>query len=218
MGWFFDKLLNLLYESSCLTCHATSTEFICNTCKDSFIIRSKNNYIKQFPKLKVYSWGVYEGKLREGIISLKNGKKKLSIYFGDILISFWQKLPEFNQCNYIVIPVPSHKSRIKERGYCQTSLIAKRFADKLNLLYSDKLVKRIKHTKHMNNLNNIFERQENVKEAFKASQIQSSRLLIIDDILTSGSTMCEVAKTIHETNPNIKITGLTIASGDTYNL
>lgn len=219
MESLLTKVISLIYENSCSICKGASKNFIvCKDCEKSFTQRKKNNY-KTFEEITVYTWGVYEDRLRQGIIELKAGKRILSKYFSKKLYAFWKTLPqEATDTNYLVIPVPSHKKRIRERGYCQSTLIAKDFAESVNQRFADNFVKRTKETKHMNNLKNINERLENIKDAFyiKDLELKEKNILIIDDILTSGSTMCELAKTIHKKYPEINLTGLTIASGDKY--
>ncbi len=217
----FTQFIDLIFENSCVVCNKLSGQYlICKDCESNFIIRSKKNNIHFFNEINVYSWGVYDGNLREGIIALKAGKKKLTNYFANKLIAFWKMLPQnITNKNYLVIPAPSHKQRIKERGFCQTSLISKDFAEhfKLNLLIN--FVIRNKETKFMNSLANLEERRENIKGAFEIiNPINAKDILVIDDILTSGSTLCEIAKTIHEKFPEINIVGLTVAAGDKYQL
>ena len=220
MQRIFPRFLDLLFENSCLICNKSSGQNpICKLCDNDFIIRNERNNIHLFNEITVYSWGFYDGKLRDGIIALKAGKRKLANYFGNKLIDFWKSLPEkIRSKNYLVIPVPSHKKRIKERGFCQTSLISKYFAEhfKLNLLTN--FVIRNKQTKFMNSLNNINERRENIKNAFEIiNPINVKDILVIDDILTSGSTLSEITKTIHKVYPNTNVLGLTVAAGDRFN-
>ena len=214
------QIVNLLYENSCLICNTSSKDLlICPTCEEGFIKREEN-YTKFLQGITVFSWGMYEGKLRQGILELKGGKKKLANYFSKKLLNFWnKKLQQIKHTKYLVISVPSHKKRIKERGYCQSSLIANYFAKSLGLPYSSGFVIRIKETLHMNNLPDINARAENIKDAFQVMSKAPTKknILIIDDILTSGSTMCELAKTIHSKHPDLNLIGLTVASGDTYN-
>ena len=217
----FYKIINLIYENSCLICSkGTECLRVCQTCESSFVIR-KINSIKTFDEITILSWGFYDGQLREGILKLKSGKRKLANYFGKKLRDFWREPPNksrFKDC--LVIPVPSHNKRVQERGYCQTTLLVKDFALNLNMNYSSKLVKRIKETAYMNSLNTISDRALNIKDAFEINdnKVEEKNILIIDDILTSGSTMCELAKTIHKKYPEINLMGLTIASGDKHNL
>lgn len=214
------QMVNLLYENSCLICNTSSKEsLVCSTCENDFTERQEN-YAKSLQGITVFSWGMYDDKLRQGILQLKNGKKKLASYFSNILLNFWiKKLNQINHIKYLVIPVPSHKKRIRERGYCQSSLIASDFANYMGLDFSNKFVVRTKETLFMNSLSDISERIENVKNAFQATNeiSKEKNILIIDDILTSGSTMCELARTIHKKYPEVNLVGLTVASGDTYN-
>lgn len=216
----FTRFISLIFENSCVICNESSGQnCICKYCESSFTIRNEKNNFKSFEEITVYSWGLYDGRLRDGIIALKAGKKKLANYFSEKLTDFWKTLPEkIRNRNYLVMSVPSHKQRIKERGYCQTTLITKYFTEALSLNFSNNSMIKNKQTKYMNSLNDINERKENIKNAFEIiNPIYAKDILIIDDILTSGTTLCEVAKTIHRTNPNINILGLTVAAGDRYN-
>ena len=216
----FIKIIDLIFENSCVICNESSKENpICKDCESSFTIRNENNNIKSFNEITIYSWGLYDGRLRDGIIALKAGKKKLANYFASKLINFWETIPNgIKNKNYLVMPIPSHKQRIKERGYCQTTLIARNFAQTTGLNFADNLIIKDKQTKYMNSLNDINERRENIKNAFEIiNPIKAKDILVIDEILTSGSTLCEFGKTIHTVNPNTNILGLTIAAGDKYN-
>jgi ComF family protein len=191
---------------------------VCKNCENSFIER-KHNYIKRFGELTVYSWGLYAGSLRQGILNLKSGRKELVQYFGKKIIEFWDSVPEkINADKIIVTPVPSHYLRVKERGYCQSVLLAKYVSKWLRSEYTDKLITRVKLTKKMNSLNCLEERITNINDAFKANNYTHSKknILIVDDILTSGSTLREIAKTIKNKYEGLNLIGLTIASGDIY--
>lgn len=212
----FKKLINLLYENSCVLCKNNCKDLIfCSECENK-LEKRKELYKKTFDEISVYSWGFYDGNLRDSIISLKNGKKKSAKFFGLKLSSFWKTL-NLDSNDYLVIPVPSHKKRNKERGYCQTELIAKEFSSNLNFRFSNNHLIREKETLFMNKLN-LNERIENIKSAFKLvnSFDEEKNIILVDDILTTGSTLCEIAKIIHSKKSNINIIGLTIAAGDIW--
>ena len=194
---------------------------MCQECLISFKIRNKENQVKYFDEIVVCSWGIYEGKLRDAIIALKNGEKKLCKYFSRILVNFWlNELGNYSASydDYIVVSVPSHKKRIKERGYCQTTLIAQQFAAECKVPFLKEFVVRKKYTAFMNKQLNIQERRLNIYGAFEALKMpEVKNILVIDDILTSGSTLCELARAIYKKNKNVNLIGLTIASGDRFN-
>ena len=96
----------------------------------------------------------------------------------------------------LIIPVPIHESRRKQRGYNQSELIANDLKDKINLpLLCDVLVKN-KETKAQVSLN-YKERQENLKEAFKVvdkKMIKNKIVLLVDDVFTTGATAAVCTK------------------------
>lgn len=210
------KLINLLYENSCTLCKSNCKDLVfCKNC-ESKLEERKELYKKTFNEINIYSWGFYDGNLRDSIISLKNGKKKLAKFFGLKLSIFWETL-NLESKDYLVLPIPSHKKRNKERGYCQTELIGKEFSENLKFRFSKNCLIREKETLFMNKLN-LNERAENINGAFKiVNSLDSEKnIILLDDILTTGSTMCEIARTIHKDHPNINLIGLTVAAGDTW--
>jgi len=215
MKSIFKKLVNLLFENTCPVCRNGCADLIiCNSCERNLEVR-KDLYIKELEGIKIYSWGLYDGNLRQAIISLKNGKKELSSLFANKLIDFWKSVNKSNLNNFLVIQVPSHRKRIKERGYCQTTLISEHFAKNLSYFFSSSHIARKKETNFMNKLN-LEGRIENIKNAFEVVKPLENNLkiIIIDDIFTSGSTMQEIERTIHKEYPNVELIGLTVAAGD----
>ena len=114
----------------------------------------------------------------------------------------------------IIIPVPIHNKRRKERGYNQSALIAKEFCKNINELeYEDILIKK-KNTVAQSTLNKE-ERLKNAIDMYKIKEnkqdiIYNKNVLIFDDIYTTGATANECAKAIRGANPS-KVGILTIA-------
>lgn len=214
------RFINLIYESTCSICNNPSEkEIVCKQCENSFIER-KENHTKSFKEITVYSWGLYSNSLRDGLIKLKNGKKELAKYFSKKLTEFWNKLPnEIKGKKYLVISIPSHKKRVKERGFCPSFLIATEFSTANKHKFSKDYAIRTKETFHMNCLSGLNDRVININNAFNISNdyAHEKDILIIDDILTSGSTICELSRTILKKYPNTNLMGLTVASGDVFN-
>lgn len=98
-----------------------------------------------------------------------------------------------------LIPVPLHKSRQRTRGYNQAQLIAEELGKRMNMRVVDDLLYRVKKTKAQKNLN-AFERENNLKKAFKIVQndVKLNSVILIDDIYTTGSTLDEAAHCLQE--------------------
>ncbi len=99
---------------------------------------------------------------------------------------------------YVVIPVPLSPWRLFFRGYNQSYLLARHFAEKAGLEMADGALVRVKHTRPQFGLGRE-ERGVNVKGAFairKRGIVDGGRILLFDDIFTTGATARECAKTL----------------------
>lgn len=95
----------------------------------------------------------------------------------------------------LIIPVPLHKTRLKERGFNQALEIAKPVAKKLNVPLGRYHCKRIKNTAAQTSLT-ADERRVNVKKAFAVTHKMPAHIAVIDDVITTGSTITECCKAL----------------------
>ncbi len=98
----------------------------------------------------------------------------------------------------LIIPVPLHPKRLKERGFNQSGLLAGEFARKLRVPVSFDAVIRKNRTEPQTRLNRR-ERLKNVKGAFEltgAQRVRGRRILLIDDVFTTGTTLSECARVL----------------------
>lgn len=121
---------------------------------------------------------------------------------------------EFMQGNYnlidIVTCVPLSKEKLKTRGYNQTEEILKEFVKHYNINYNPAILKRVKNTVTQTALTKT-SRRENLQNAFEVinvEEINNKNVLVIDDVITTGSTLDAVAKVLKECGAN-KVYGLT---------
>lgn len=101
--------------------------------------------------------------------------------------------------------VPLHKLRLRERGYNQCKLLAKKLSRTLGIPYKTTLIK-IKHTEPQHTLKKPEEREKNIKGAFKVIDkklVKGKRILLLDDIITTGNTLGECAKTLDKYHPQV---------------
>jgi competence protein ComFC len=114
----------------------------------------------------------------------------------------------------VIIPVPLHRTRLAERGYNQADVIAKAIGVQSNTKVV-RAVKRVRPTPSQTNLS-LPKRIENVRGAFaltrNASGIEDKNVLIVDDVMTTGSTLASVSETLIESKPkSISTLALAIA-------
>ena len=102
-----------------------------------------------------------------------------------------------------IIPVPISKKRRKERGYNQSELIAKEMAKNLGIEYNTDCLIKVKNIVEQSKLNKE-ERQKNIQgvyELHKQNRLQNKKILLIDDIYTTGSTVNECCKILKQASP-----------------
>ena len=119
----------------------------------------------------------------------------LSRIFGTLLST---KLTNKMQHIDIIIPMPMHPTRLKERGFNQALEIARLVAKNLHIPMNYKACQRIKLTPPQASLP-LKSRIKNIRGAFKCTEnIQGKHIAIIDDVMTSGASLNELAKTLKQ--------------------
>lgn len=154
-----------------------------------------NNQIFYWDKL-LYAFE-YKGIVRKYILKYKFGSKPyISNFFAyEILKS--KKVYEILKFCDIIIPVPLDKKKQRERGYNQSKLIAKILSQKTNIKFQDILLK-VKQIKTQSLLKNS-ERKKNVENAFGIKNpelVKNKKVIIFDDIYTTGATANEISKVL----------------------
>jgi ComF family protein len=144
------------------------------------------------------SCGKYEGVLKDIILLFKfNGKKVL----GEKLAYFAYRVLKANKKllnSEIIIPVPLHPKREKERGFNQSEILGYELARLTNKKFIKNVLIKIKNTPPQSILD-FKERRKNVKGVFLVknnSFIYKKNILLIDDVYTSGFTIIECSKVL----------------------
>lgn len=96
-----------------------------------------------------------------------------------------------------LIPIPMHRSRLKQRGFNQAAVLARALSQSSNIPYKINACKKIRNTIPQAELK-AKERAHNLKDAFQANRIKYSNVTLVDDLLTTGHTANELAKTLKE--------------------
>ena len=142
---------------------------------------------------------VYKGCVKESIYRLKySNRREYGYSFAQELARQYGKWIKRKQIEAI-LPIPLHKKRRRQRGYNQAEIIAKELGRLLDIpVYTD-LLQRTIHTKPQKELNDK-ERKDNLRKAFRVTKkdILLKRILLVDDIYTTGSTIDGAAGTLRE--------------------
>ena len=135
---------------------------------------------------------IHQSSIRYLIATLKfNQQYKNARLLGLLLASHLKKTAEMPE---IIIPIPLHKQRYKQRGFNQSIEIAKTLSKQLNIPLNTTSCIRQRNTPHQVNLH-AKERKKNIKNAFKIIKpITAQHVVIFDDVMTTGSTVDELAK------------------------
>lgn len=94
-----------------------------------------------------------------------------------------------------IVPVPLHPARLAERGFNQAAELARPLARRLNLTITHDLCHRVRDTAHQAQLA-AAERRRNLRDAFDVRGRVPTHLAILDDIITTGSTVTELARAL----------------------
>lgn len=154
------------------------------------------------------SWAVFEGPLR---LALHRLKYHQDLGLGDALaVQMLDSLRSLNWDFDMIIPVPLGQKRRRERGYNQVAMVAKPLALALGVQFSPHALVRHRETRSQVGLT-YEERRHNVRGAFQArSGVSGKKILILDDVATTGSTLSASAEALHASGAKI-VLAMTVA-------
>lgn len=140
------------------------------------------------------------------------GRQEYAEYYGYTVAEYLQGEKEMRQAQAL-IPVPLHPARKRKRGYNQAFLIAKALGKEWGIPVRDDLIVKTRNIKPLKLLNPS-ERQNYLKKAFKIVQndVKLKKIIIIDDIYTTGSTIDAVSREFLEAGVK-EIYFITLAAG-----
>jgi ComF family protein len=142
----------------------------------------------------------YAGLVKEVIHRFKYGRNEwFEPFLAELLIE--AALPELRfEPVDLIVPIPLHPRKRRKRGFNQSERLAARLSEAAHIPHNAKLVERIRDTNSQAGLDRD-DRIENVKNAFKyvgAERLKGERLLLIDDVLTTGLTASACAKELRK--------------------
>jgi ComF family protein len=221
---FFKAILDILFPPLCHVCRSFISEqteiHLCQPCREKirvvgsplcticgvpFATENGSDHTcghclthrRQFAGARAATF--FEGPLQELIHRFKYGKKlQLSRPLGLLTAAALGDYHPARTADYLV-PVPLHRRRLQERGFNQSQLIGQVLAKNWGIPLSVHNLRRIRWTAPQTGLT-AAERERNIRGAFAVSSpetLKGKRLLLVDDVYTTGSTVSECAKTLH---------------------
>ena len=202
---YLADFTSLLFPQLCAACGESlvaAEDVICTDCRynlpfTNFHLQPDNIVARQFwGKIDVeaaYSLYYFAkgGKVQNLMHHFKyNGMQRIGNIVGNIAGGQLKQNDKFKTADYI-IPVPLHKSRLKQRGYNQSKCFAEGLAEKLRAEVIDDNLVRIRATETQTHKSR-FLRFENMQEVFKVTrpeELTDKHVLLVDDIVTTGSTL-----------------------------
>lgn len=225
MNILFRGLADLIFPSRCLSCghliRADEVPDLCPECRDKIrLIKSPlcplcgipyqtisqidhlcgDCSVERPPFLLARAWGYYEGELMQAIHQYKYAKRTA---WGKLLGGLMARAPypglSFQEYS-LVIPVPLHRRRLRQRGFNQAVLLAREIARRHHLPLDVMNLRRHISTREQTKLGKE-ERIDNVKGAFSVrdpGRIKGEGIILVDDVYTTGSTVKECSITLME--------------------
>lgn len=200
-----SDITNVIYPKLCAACQEALNKHekvFCLKCqlslpKTDHVLYADNPVAKKFwgkvpieRALAMYNFHK-TSRLQEVMHALKyKGRKDVGLRLGNLMGYHLLQYQVFRDVDYITA-VPLHKEKLLKRGYNQSGIIAEGLAEVLNIKYDGDLIKRTVFTATQTKKSRL-ERWDNVKDIFEitnAELITNKHILIIDDVITTGSTL-----------------------------
>lgn len=215
-----DKLLSSLFPARCVFCQQTVRHdfMICADCYQSLphnksccqrcalpLVEEMNTALlcgRCIRKIPAFDYTYSPFRYEDNIIGLVHQLKfseKISYArsIGEILLQHYSATGEKPDC---LLPVALHKSRLRQRGFNQSIEISRVLAKKLGIPIEHKAVVRKRSTLAQTGLT-AKQRARNIRGAFSmAGELHYKHVLIVDDVMTTGATVNELAKLLKKNN------------------
>jgi ComF family protein len=234
---FLNSLLDFIFPPFCASCHKRMPEgqrgLICSPCWDQAerwegmrcqrcgAAVSQMNEPQLCPGCLIEDWacddirtiGPFRQPLSEAVHLLKySDRRSAAASLAAQMLKPLSAASEYQGAD-LIIAVPLHPARQRERGYNQAHLLAVHLSKALGKSSPENVVKRAKHTKTQTRLNKQ-ERRENVKDIFtvkKPELVKGKTVILVDDVLTTGATIGSCARALKEAGA-VKVLALTAAA------
>ena len=223
---FLKDFLGIFYPDLCANCEnqlEKNENTICTFCRHDLPLTNFTNYSKNkiaetfYGRIIIHKANTLlfyrkEGITKKLIHELKyKGNEEIGSFFGNWLGEILKQNNEFSDIN-LIVPVPLHPQKLKQRGYNQVSKFGEKLSYHLNKPFLENVLLRTSTSKTQT-FKARFERFNNNDTKFQSnntSRFKNKHILLIDDVITTGATIESCAKELQKTE-GVKISILTMA-------
>jgi len=226
-GGILHDFRHLVFPQKCLSCDGELTgaeNTICSLCITNFT--ETNFHLSEEPTImdkifwgrvkihKTYALFFFEkGKTAQKILFQLKYKNNQAVghHFGREIAKRIKLNPEFHDAS-VFIPVPLHPKKEFIRGYNQSEVLTKGITEEFGVPMDTKSLKRVQHGKSQTSKSRL-ERWTSIQSTFhiKDSIKQYKHVVLVDDVITTGSTIEVIASSILEQYPEVKVSVVTLA-------
>ncbi len=217
-----NDIVDFLYPRVCLVSESNLPEdntnrFVLDSTLANLERVTKNQLVELRGKVKSdFAFSLYDfaqkSDFEKIIHHLKySGMKDLGVFLGEHLAGYVKLEIDGQKESYdYIIPVPLHKTKVRERGYNQSEYIVKGLSGILNIPFLFDVINRKLYTKSQTKLT-LLERQKNILGAFAFNnsyneKLKDKNIILLDDVVTTGATVNECIKVLREAGVNIIFT------------
>jgi len=224
--------MDIIFPPHCRICGEIGSSILCRKCIESFqplvpplceicsapVDREEELTIcsrcRDFRPSYDRAWSlfVYDGALKKAVLDFKyNGVSRLHNIFGELIFERLKRELKGTEID-AVVAVPLHPSREKSRGYNQALLLARSSASMISLPVLESELVRVRHTDSLSDLGRK-ERYSSLEGVFslqKKISLTGKKILLVDDIITTGATFHQCSRILKEGGAS-HVYGITVA-------
>lgn len=212
--------LDLLYPPRCGGCGRVGVGLFCAKCKAQSIslclsedLNCSSEHLLDIEggePLPVFSAALFAGPMREAVHHFKyNGTPQLANSLGSFFGPLSHSLNLFDDPHKAIVPVPLYATRLRQRGYNQSELLARQLSQHVGISVKPHWMARTRSTEQQARLNSK-QRGENVRGAFAAvPDVRNHHIFLVDDVFTTGSTLAECARVLRQAGA-ARVTAITL--------
>ncbi|WP_159637157.1 ComF family protein [Sphingobacterium composti Ten et al. 2007 non Yoo et al. 2007] len=215
----FNDFVHLLFPRLCAACNSTlyaNEEVLCTNCMfhlpfTDFHLDANNETARQL-------WGKIEFESAFSMLHLAKSswvetllhklkyknQPEIGVYLGKL---YAKRIGEFISGIDLIVPIPVHKAKLRKRGYNQAAQFAIGLSDGFNIPCNEQLL--LRHILSVSQIEKSrTERYDNVKGEFSLHSkvnVKDKHILLVDDVLTTGATICEAGQLLIENGAKISI-------------